>query len=170
MSILVATLSLLSILILLTPEGFAQIYKYVDKEGVIRFTDTPSDPAFKRQKDPQLKDAASPADLTSRDNSVTEDKTTAQQKAISELQRQDKIRLATASDVASWKGEEEEEKERLLSDRKHGTVFVVLKEITLPSGLYGAHRRDFIIPENVPKPYGDKGHCRFYYLKDNTFE
>ncbi len=97
------------------------------------------------------------------------DKTTAQQKAISELQRQDKIRLATVEDIASWKGEEGE-KERLQGERKHGTVFFVLTEITLPPGLYGAHRRDFIIPPNVPKPYGDKGHCRFYYLKDNTFE
>ncbi len=170
MSILVTTLSFFTILLLFSPEGSAQIYKYVDKEGVIRFTDTPNDPAFKPQNDPQwTKKVPSPADPRSHEASVAEDKTTAQQKAISELQRQDKIRLATASDVASWKGEEEE-KERLLSERKHGTVFVVLREITLPPGLYGAHRRDFIIPENVPKPFGDKGHCRFYYLKDNTFE
>ena len=45
-----------------------------------------------------------------------------------------------------------------------------LSEITLPPGLFGAHRRDFIIPSGVPKPNGPKAHCTFYYLKDHTFE
>ena len=47
---------------------------------------------------------------------------------------------------------------------------MVLDEITLPPGLFGAHRRDFIIPSGVPKPKGPKAHCTFYYLKDHTFE
>jgi len=59
---------------------------------------------------------------------------------------------------------------RLASGLGVGSVYVVLDEITLPPGLFGAHRRDLIVPSGVPKPKGPKAHCTFYYLKDHTFE
>ena len=47
MSKLVALLFFLLMLALSSPETSAQIYKYVDKDGVFHFTNTPSDPAYK---------------------------------------------------------------------------------------------------------------------------
>ena len=90
-------------------------------------------------------------------------------KGIDTLQRQGKLRLATPQDVAAWSGDKDQQS-KLASYLDMGTVYVVLAEVTLPPGLFGAHRRDFIIPSDVPKPRGPKGHCTFYYLKDHTFE
>jgi hypothetical protein len=56
-----AVLSLFLMLALFPLEGSAQTYKYVDKDGVVHFTNTPSDPAYKpymateREKEEALK-------------------------------------------------------------------------------------------------------------------
>jgi hypothetical protein len=47
MSKLIAPLFFLLILALFSPEGSAQIYKYVDKDGTVHFTNTPTDPGYK---------------------------------------------------------------------------------------------------------------------------
>jgi len=90
-------------------------------------------------------------------------------RGIDALQRQQKIRLATAYDLSKWSGDKGS-KSRLQSELEAGRIFVVNEQITLPPGLFGAHRRDFIIPADVPKPKGPKSHCNFFYLKDGTFE
>jgi len=108
-------------------------------------------------------------ELTVDDYPVLRSEIPAGEKGIDALQRLGKIRLATARDVAAWSGDKAQQS-KLASYVGMGRVYVVLEEITLPSGLYGAHGRDFIIPLGVPKPKGPKAHCSFYYLKDHTFE
>jgi hypothetical protein len=108
-------------------------------------------------------------DLTVDDYPVVRSDIPAGEKGIDALQRQGKLRLATARDVASWSGDKDHQS-RLASYVGMGRVYVVLEEVTLPPGLFGGHRRDFIIPSGVSKPRGPRGHCNFYYLKDHTFE
>ena len=47
MSSLVAFLFFLLMFALFCPESSAQIYKYVDKDGAVHFTNTPTDPGYK---------------------------------------------------------------------------------------------------------------------------
>jgi hypothetical protein len=108
-------------------------------------------------------------DLTVDDYPVLRSEIPAGDKGIAALQRMGKIRLATQQDVAAWAGDKGQQS-RLVSSVGAGRVYVVLEEVTLPLGLYGAHSRDFIIPAGVPKPKGPKAHCSFSYLKDHTFE
>ena len=108
-------------------------------------------------------------ELTVDDYPVLRSEIPAGEKGIDALQRLGKIRLATARDVAAWSGDKAQQS-KLASYVGMGRVYVVLEEVTLPSGLYGAHGRDFIIPVGVPRPKGPKAHCSFYYLKDHTFE
>jgi len=114
-------------------------------------------------------DVISSPDLTVDDYPVLRSEIPAGEKGIAALQRLGKIRLATARDVAAWSGDKGQQS-KLASSVGMRRVYVVLEEVTLPSGLYGAHGRDFIIPADVPKPKGPKAHCSFYYLKDHTFE
>jgi hypothetical protein len=114
-------------------------------------------------------DVAYSSDLTLDDYPVIRGDIPAGDRGIDALQRQGKLRLATAADVARWTGDRAQQS-KLASGLGLGSVYVVLDEITLPPGLFGAHRRDFIIPSGVPKPNGPKAHCTFYYLKDHTFE
>ena len=114
-------------------------------------------------------DVAYSSDLTLDDYPVVRGEIPAGDRGIDALQRQGKLRLATAADVARWTGDSTQQS-RLASGLGVASVYVVLDEITLPPGLFGAHRRDFIIPSGVPKPKGPKAHCTFYYLKDYTFE
>ena len=108
-------------------------------------------------------------DLTLDDYPVFRGEIPAGDRGIDALQRQGKLRVATAADVAKWSGESAQQSS-LASGLRVGSVYVVLDDITLPPGLFGGHRRDFIIPTGVPKPKGPKAHCTFYYLKDHTFE
>lgn len=56
---LVALFFLLLIFALFSPESSAQIYKYVDKDGAVHFTDTPTDPRYKSHMgaEPKKKEA-----------------------------------------------------------------------------------------------------------------
>ena len=109
------------------------------------------------------------SDLTLDDYPVFRGAIPAGDRGIDALQRQGKLRVASAADVSGWAGDSAQQS-RLASGLRLGSVYVVLDDITLPPGLFGAHRRDFIIPSGVAKPKGPKAHCTFYYLKDHTFE
>jgi hypothetical protein len=114
-------------------------------------------------------DAVMSPDLTLDDYPVYRGAIPAGEKGLDALERQGKIRRATAADLAPWQNDAQRAS-RLRSGLSLGSVYVVLKEITLPPGLFGAHRADFIIPAGVPKPNGPKGHCDFYFVKDGTVE
>ena len=45
-------------------------------------------------------------------------------------------------------------------------VYVVLGEMQVPAGLFGAHSATFIVPSGVPRPTGDLGHSKV--LDHNT--
>ena len=55
MNKLTVLLFFLLMLLLFSPESSAQIYKYVDKEGTIHFTDTPTDPGYKSHMEAEAK-------------------------------------------------------------------------------------------------------------------
>ena len=81
-------------------------------------------------------------------------------RGVEELARQGKIRAATQEDLDNWMAGSGESGLRL----QPGGAYVVLGQITLPPGLFGAHSRTFIIPAGVPLPAGPKGHCSFLLL------
>ena len=59
MSKLIAPLFFLLAFVLFSPESSAQIYKYVDKDGTVHFTNTPTDPGYKSYMgaEPEKKEA-----------------------------------------------------------------------------------------------------------------
>ncbi|MCC8996044.1 MAG: ankyrin repeat domain-containing protein [Nitrosomonas sp.] len=44
----------------------------------------------------------------------------------------------------------------------HGNAYVILKEFTIPSGLYGAHSVTFFLQKRVTYPTGKLGHSKLY--------
>lgn len=44
----------------------------------------------------------------------------------------------------------------------HGNAYVILKEFTIPAGLYGAHSVTFFLQKGVPYPKGKLGHSKLY--------
>lgn len=42
------------------------------------------------------------------------------------------------------------------------SAYVVLKEMTIPAGLYGAHSVTLFVPKDVPRPKGNPGHSTIY--------
>ncbi len=44
----------------------------------------------------------------------------------------------------------------------YGNAYVILKEFTIPAGLYGAHSVSFFLQKGVPYPKGNLGHSRLY--------
>jgi hypothetical protein len=96
------------------------------------------------------------------------------QKALDILVRDGKLRPATAADIQGWVDKASEKYKRVnptLRIRDHrmrlGRTYVVLEELALPEGLYGAHSRAFIVPDGVAVPTGSAGHNEFY-LMDGT--
>lgn len=41
-----------------------------------------------------------------------------------------------------------------------GVLLLNFRAMTFPAELYGAHSANFIVPRNVPRPYGNPGHSR----------
>jgi hypothetical protein len=110
------------------------------------------------------------SDLTLDDYNVYKGEIPAGPRGVDELERLGKIRAATRQDIDAWMNGAREHNPDMLARIYPGTAYVVLESITLPPGLFGGHARLFIIPEDVPKPDGPKGHCQFYYMKDFTRE
>ncbi len=59
-------LILSALFIVLSPdqEGFAQVYKYVDKDGVVHFTDNPTDSKYQETKQFGWEGSPGPAERT----------------------------------------------------------------------------------------------------------
>jgi uncharacterized membrane protein len=85
---------------------------------------------------------------------------------LDRLLREGSIRRATARDLQDWARSQPPGapvESYLHMDPRSGNQYiwrgyVVLREMTYPSELYGAHRAIFIVPRGVPRPYGDAGH------------
>ena len=48
------------------------------------------------------------------------------------------------------------------------SAYVVLREMTIPAGLYGAHSVTFFVPQGVPRPKGNPGHSTIYEMKSGN--
>ena len=85
---------------------------------------------------------------------------------IDQLLRQGRLRRATARDVQAWlvaTGNTERSSRYLNMDSASGgyyvyRTYVVVREMTFPPRLGGANAVTFIVPRNVPRPFGDPGH------------
>jgi hypothetical protein len=83
---------------------------------------------------------------------------------IDQLVRDGRLRPATARDITMWR--EATGSSRVPDFRAAGygyletipRYYVVVREMTYPAGLYGAHAVTFIIPRGVPRPFGEPGH------------
>jgi len=76
MSSLVALLFFLLMFALFCPESSAQIYKYVDKDGAVHFTNTPTDPGYKSYMgaEPEKKEASEARRPAKSNESTSQDK------------------------------------------------------------------------------------------------
>jgi hypothetical protein len=114
-------------------------------------------------------------DLTIKDY-VDPNRPLAGQKGLERLVKEGKLRLATQADIEAWVGKASEKYKRfnpglrVSHDMDVGHTYVVLKELTLPNGLYGAHSRSFIVPEGVPFPKGPKCNNQFYFMNGTKQE
>jgi uncharacterized membrane protein len=97
-----------------------------------------------------------------------------QETGIDQLLRQGVLRRATPRDVDAWmvaSGSKERESLHLdildptSGNRYVSRTYVVRREMTFPEGLYGADSATFIVPRNVPRPYGDPGHSRILEMR-----
>ncbi len=86
---------------------------------------------------------------------------------VDQLLRLGVLRRATPRDVEAWiaaSGVTDRESLHLdMLDPSTGNqyvfrTYVVTREMTFPEGLYGANSATFIVPRNVPRPYGNPGH------------
>ena len=57
--------------------------------------------------------------------------------------------------------------DRMVLSAPMQNVYVVRRELTLPTGLYGAHSATFIVPRGVTYPFGEKGHSDILQYPDN---
>jgi len=96
------------------------------------------------------------------------------QKGIDLLVLEGKLRPATKDDIKIWV-DAASEKYRDLNpnikvDHHLNTymTYVVLKPLTLPIGMYGAHSGKFLIPKGVPKPKDSGSHNSYYYMNSGT--
>ena len=82
------------------------------------------------------------------------------------------LRRAQPSDLLGWK-EAQRRSQGLpplsVAGGQNGALlsapfrtYVVQREMTFPSGLYGAHAATFIVLRGVPSPHGDQGHSAVY--------
>ncbi|MCE7902677.1 MAG: DUF2339 domain-containing protein [Gammaproteobacteria bacterium PRO9] len=97
-----------------------------------------------------------------------------QEAGIDQLVRQGVLRRATPRDVDAWiaaTGSKDRESLHLdildpfTGNRYVMRTYVVTREMTFPEGLYGAHSATFIVPRNVPRPYGDPGHSTILEMR-----
>lgn len=86
------------------------------------------------------------------------------EEGIDQLVREGRLRPATASDVSRWRAATGSTRVPDFRAAGYGynepipRYYVVVREMTYPDGLYGAHAVTFIIPRGVPRPFGKPGH------------
>jgi hypothetical protein len=107
------------------------------------------------------------ADLRERIVQVRED---SPEQALARMVADGAIKPARQADIDNWV------RVARLSDKERGNLslypemtYVVLEPIRLPSDMYGAHAREFIIPSGVPLPEnGRPSHNGFYFMQSGA--
>ena len=110
-------------------------------------------------------------ELTMEDYSVT-GRFPPGEKGLDLLVKQNKIRPGNQEDIFRWVERASAKYKKYNQGLKvdhhmyPGRTYVVLADFELPTSLYGANARSFIIPEGRNMPTGPRGHNTFYFLKD----
>lgn len=92
------------------------------------------------------------------------------------------LRPATRADIDAWKAAYNKARNIhtppvIGGSKESGTgmeyvhfhsAYVVLKDMTIPAGLYGAHSVTFFVPQGVPRPKGNPGHSTIYEIKSGN--
>ena len=81
------------------------------------------------------------------------------------------LRPAMDSDAQKWLSTHRQHFGMNSKDAKiepHPFRYVILKEMRLPEGLYGAHSGVFFLPVGVPFPHGGLGHSSLYDMGNST--
>jgi hypothetical protein len=89
----------------------------------------------------------------------------AKEEGLDQLMREGRLRRATSRDVEAWRAASGSSSRGVdfcaLGYGKDGSLdrcYVVVREMTYPDGLNGAHAVTFIVPRGVPRPFGSAGH------------
>ena len=90
---------------------------------------------------------------------------------LQEAMRLGLLRPAMDSDVQKWLSSHRQHFGMNSKDAKvvpSHSRYVILKEMRLPEGLYGAHSGEFFLPAGVPFPHGKLGHSTLYDMGNGT--
>ena len=134
------------------------------------FFNKPTDGVFYIGDPPANQEAVVYSDDLKLEGYVKKDRTVVGEEALDELVQAKKLRLATTADIAAWVDKASEKYKRFNQDlrvstrMRVGRSYVVLDKLTLPGGLFGAHSRAFIVPDDVPFPAGPSCHNTFYKM------
>lgn len=134
------------------------------------FYNKPENGVFYIGEQPVDKDAVVYSDDLKIKGYVKQDRPLAGEPALNALVHEKKLRPATKADITAWVDKASEKYRRFNPDlrvrtyMRVGSTYVVLDKLTLPDGLFGAHSRGFIIPDNVPFPSGPRCHNTFYKM------
>ncbi len=120
--------------------------------------------------------APSKDDIVSSDDYSVEDYTSESlipsgKKGINRLIKLGKLRRATDADISAWVDKASEKYQKYNKTLKVKEplgpqgVYVVLNQMTFPSGLYGANSVSFILPVGIPFPSGSPGHSAVYSME-----
>ncbi len=86
------------------------------------------------------------------------------EQGLDQLMREGRLRRATPRDVEIWRNATGSTRVPKFDgygpNEPINGYYVVMREMTYPEGLYGAHSVTFIVPRGVPRPYGNPGHSR----------
>jgi len=137
---------------------------------ISRFYNKPTNGVFYVGEQPGNDDEIVRSDDLKIDGYVKPDRPLAGEPALDALVNEGKLRLATKADIDAWIEKANEKYKRFNPDLRVGTymqvgrTYVVVDKLTLPNGLFGAHSRSFIIPDDVPFPIGPRCHNTFYKM------
>ncbi len=112
--------------------------------------------------------SASVARLSVPTRAMEHSKALAGEAGLNELLHQGLIRPLTEDDVLRWQKKQVLDHNTFMSlseivhSSRRGHAYVILHDITVPAGLYGAHSVTFFLPKGVPYPKGKLGHSSLY--------
>ena len=102
------------------------------------------------------------------------DRPLAGKRGLDQLVSDGKLRPATVADINAWIDKESEPFQsfapgiRVRSRLRPDNTYVVLDDMVIPNGLFGAHRVTFLVPNDIPIPEGDPGHSDILRIDFDT--
>ena len=130
----------------------------VDEHGVRSYSDYNYPQAAGGQE------SRSPASASAPATGIAPPPPAPKEQGLDQLMREGRLRRATPRDLDAWRAATGSKRVPNLRAAGYGEnepidrYYVVVREMTYPDGLFGAHAVTFIIPHGVPRPYGTAGH------------